>query len=127
MDSHSDRFLNRNINWIFMGVEMVYANKRIKLSISTGERQQWLCAICGKPIHARRFAFPEVAYWGNRDGSMSNLHHKDGDHSNNSDDNLQLLCIDCHTMIHRRDKKPQITIDQFINRQKSRKLYHGEE
>lgn len=37
-------------------------------------------------------------------GSWDNLqvHHKDGNHENNSPDNLEWLCVNCHSKKHKR-------------------------
>lgn len=37
------------------------------------------------------------------------LHHKDNNHNNNSLDNLQILCPNCHAITHKLDRDCQIT------------------
>lgn len=53
------------------------------------------------------------------------LHHIDGNHSNNQLSNLQLLCSNCHTYTHRQKRKLQIKSNQteslIITKVKTRK------
>jgi len=43
---------------------------------------------------------------GTRQGEHMDLHHINGDDSDDRRDNLVLLCTSCHKMVHRRDDPP---------------------
>ena len=68
-------------------------NKRKKLSKSQKERiargQEWKCERCKKKIEKLSF----------------DIHHRDGNSSNNSIGNLVALCVKCHRLVTQKQNK----------------------
>ena len=62
------------------GPSVLFETMRLK-----AQEEHRPCCVCGKPY---------------TDGSRFELHHADGDRSNNSDANLQWLCVSCHKKKH---------------------------
>ena len=55
------------------------------------------------------------ALCGNKNLESNTIHHIDGNHDNNSYDNMILLCYNCHCRYH---EKKGITLEQINNRKK---------
>lgn len=70
------------------------------------DMKPYQCEICG------------ISTWNGKDISLT-VHHKDGDHSNNAQSNLILLCPNCHSQTDNfcsknRKKYSEITDDIFL-------------
>lgn len=66
----------------------------IKQKLLKENIKQFKCELCG------------LMEWnGSRDNLVIELHHIDGNHNNNSIDNLMLLCPNCHRMLTRKQWK----------------------
>jgi len=74
-----------------------FPTKKVRQFIET-YKMPWICKRCGSTLK------PDLV-----------IHHKDGDRANNKKDNLQILCFNCHRIIHGkkiriREKKVAINI-----------------
>lgn len=71
-------------------------------------KESGLCGEYGLSKYIRRYLLEKVNYkcekcgWGEKNPYTGNyvleIHHKDGNYKNNSEDNLEVLCLNCHGM-----------------------------
>ena len=71
-------------------------------------KESGLCGEYGLSKYIRRYLLEKVNYkcekcgWGEKNPYTENyvleVHHKDGNYKNNSEDNLEVLCLNCHGM-----------------------------
>jgi len=73
--------MNRNRN------SVEYHKEWAKVRKETIKRDRSTCQVCGYGVRDK-----------NRDAQV---HHKDGDWTNNDPENLETLCWDCHKEVHR--------------------------
>jgi len=72
-----------NLDDIFSGKKNMQSSRLLKKLVSNGLKE-YVCECCG------------IQSWNNKPISLQ-LHHKDGNHNNNSLDNLEVLCTNCHS------------------------------
>lgn len=63
-------------------------NKDIKSFIKS--RDNYQCQICSTKLHKKKSA---------------HVHHRDGDRNNNNTENLLLLCLGCHSRVHKKNRE----------------------
>ena len=75
-----------------------------------GEKSGTICVNCKKEVsgHVRRYLLEKADYkcekcgWGERNPITGNImleiHHKDGNRLNNTENNLEVLCPNCHSL-----------------------------
>ena len=70
-----------------------------------------------------------ISEWNNKDITLQ-LHHKDGNRNNNSLDNLQILCPNCHSQTDsycgkssKKNKKEKVKLSDIIGDKNNKKKY----
>lgn len=88
--SHFDPFTRKNLNKHELDDILVKNSKytninRLKKRLVSENKLEYKCSTCGN-----------VGIWNGIDLKLQ-LHHKDGVHDNNSIENLEFLCPNCHS------------------------------
>jgi hypothetical protein len=74
-----------NGEWNGIGTDLRYSNWSKQLKEQIRERDNHACQACNRKI---------------KDGMNGRIHHVDGDKHNSIPENLVLVCIPCHALIH---------------------------
>lgn len=81
-----------------------FDNKKVKNILLNIELKTYECEICG------------ITEWENKNIVLQ-LHHIDGDHTNNELDNLQILCPNCHSQTNNYGKHESINKTKLIKKE----------